>query len=147
MGSGISQTEMNHTFKPKPEERKADQPSWNNFDQGETAQEIRIQPRAAVPMSGLKLVLPDEDVPQQQQEKKVPSTNQLNASKEGFGRRILIEPPKEIKAQPQPAPQAQPPVVQQLPINQITKSDFPTPITETRIKDEPIRSGGQQEKE
>jgi len=53
-------------------------------------------------MIGMKLVLPDELVPQ---EKKVNSNNQLNTSKEGFGRRILIEPPKEVKSQQQPVQQ------------------------------------------
>lgn len=79
-------------------------------------------------MAGMKLVLPDEDVPQ---EKKPTSGSQFSASKEGFGRRILIEPSKETKQQPQ--------VVQQLPISQIAKAEVinSEPITETRLKEDP----------
>jgi hypothetical protein len=62
-----------------------------------------------VSMAGLKLVLPDEHVTQPQ-EKKVNSNTQLNASKEGFAKRILIEQPKEVKVQQ---------VVQHIPIQHL----------------------------
>jgi hypothetical protein len=73
--------------------------SWNNAaSKAEVFQEMKMPARPVVPMAGLKLVLPDEHV-SQPQEKKVNSNTQLNASKEGFGRRILIDQPKETKAQ------------------------------------------------
>lgn len=56
-------------------------------------------------MAGLKLVLPDEEP--QLPEKKPPQVAQLSTSKEGFAKRIIVEPPKENKPQPavvQPTP-------------------------------------------
>jgi hypothetical protein len=95
----IGQTKMGRTFK-LTEYKKNQTMSWNSAAvKADTFQETKLPAKPLVSMAGLKLVLPDEHITQPQ-EKKVNSNTQLNASKEGFGRRILIEQPKESKTQP-----------------------------------------------
>lgn len=73
LGSNLNNTEMNHTFKPRPEEKKNETNGWNN---GETGSEVRGRHGQA-----MKLVLPEEDKAKGQAGQAGQSGQQLNSSK------------------------------------------------------------------
>jgi hypothetical protein len=65
LGGGLSTTEMNHTFKPKPEEKKSDNAAWN----------METKTGGIGSQNGLKLTLPEEEAPKQT------TNDKLNTSK------------------------------------------------------------------